>query len=64
MAGGQDILVGRSCGLIRAELHLSLSKVRNSRILLKKEFVLAEPDETLASGAEENAIRTGDYARG
>lgn len=64
MAGGQDILASRSCGLIRAELQLAVSKVRNSRTLLKEEFVLTEPDETLASGAEENASRTGDYARG
>lgn len=33
MAVGQDILVRRSCGLVRAELQLALFKVRGSTSL-------------------------------
>ena len=64
MASGQDILVSRSCGLLRAgPLQLTVNAVRNTRLLPQKEFMLTEADEKLASGAEESTVRTRDCAR-
>ena len=61
MASGQDILVSRSYGLVRAEL--TVNEVRNTRLLPPKEFMFTEADQKLASGAEESAVRTLDCAR-
>ena len=56
--------MSRSCGLVRAELlQLTVNEVRNTRLLPRKEFLLTEADEKLASGAEESAVRTRDCAR-
>ena len=64
MASGQDILVSRSCGLVRAELlQLTVNEVRNSRLVPPREFMFTEADQKLASGAEESAVRTRDCAR-
>lgn len=60
----QDILVSWLCGPVRAELQLTVNKVREAYLCLRKILRWLEPGKKLASGVQENAIRTVNGAKG